>query len=56
MIDILKDIRDARSILKQEEEIVKKEPSENIICENTIVEIKNPIFAIISGIDISENG
>ena len=55
MIDMVKDRREARSIVKQEQSIVKKEPSENTTYENTIVEIKNQIHGIISAMAISES-
>ena len=55
MIDMVKDRREARSIVKQEQSIVKKEPSENTTYENTTVEIKNQIHGIISAMAISES-
>ena len=55
MIDMVKDRREARSIVKQEQSIVKKEPSENTTYENTTVEIKNQIHGIISVMAVSES-
>lgn len=41
--------------MKQKQEIIKKEPSENTIYENMIAQIKNQIHGIVSKMDISEN-